>query len=93
MLKQLGRFNPKYRGQDVFTISVPRSGIAYSPLLEWRLAARWAGYTFEQFTELEGDEQSMIVASYRANNQIEAVLSAEQVKEMKRAAKAGRGKK
>jgi len=38
------------------------------------LAAKWANYTWEEFEALEGERQSMVVATYRASNQIEAVL-------------------
>lgn len=49
--------------------------MSYTPFLEWRLAAQWANYTWEQFEALEGDQQAGVVASYRAFNQIEAVLA------------------
>jgi hypothetical protein len=54
---------------------VPRSGISYAPELEWRLAARWAGYKMEEFQALDGADQSDVVAAYRAQNQIDAVLA------------------
>jgi hypothetical protein len=46
--------------------------------LEWRLAAQWGNYTFEQFCNLEGDEQSDVVATYRTHLQIESVVAYEQ---------------
>jgi hypothetical protein len=54
---------------------VPRSGISYAPELEWRLAARWNRYKWHEFQALDGDEQSKLVAAYRVQNQIEAVLA------------------
>jgi len=66
---------------------VPRSGIEYSAELEWRFAARWAGYRLEEFFALDGEEQSAIVASYRIQNQVEAVLSLEQIRELRRGKK------
>jgi len=62
--------------------------VAYAPELEWRLAARWAGYRYlEEFTELDGEEQSAIVASYRIDAYLAAVLTQEQVREAKRKSK------
>lgn len=59
--------------------------MSYAPELEWRLAARWAGYKyFEEFTVLDGEEQSAIVASYRIDAYLAAVLTQEQVRESKR---------
>lgn len=54
---------------------VPLSGITYTSQLEWRLAAKEFHYTWEQFTALEGWEQAEIVAAYRIEKQINAVLS------------------
>ena len=62
------------------------------PELEWRLAARWTGYTYQQFAELDGEEQSAIVATYRSHNQIEAVLAQEQAREMERRGKQARNR-
>lgn len=58
-----------------------------SAMLEWRLAARWAGYTWEAFTALEGDEQAMIVATYRCSTQIDAVVAYAMWKKQQKAAK------
>lgn len=77
----------RFRGRNAFEIKVPRSGISYSTELEWRLAAQWAGYKFGEFQALDGDEQSDIIATYRANFQASAVVSYEQAQEMKRRAK------
>jgi hypothetical protein len=57
------------------------------------LAAIWANYTPEQFFELEGEAQSLIVAAYRTNNQVEAVVTSEQIKEQKRKAAKSKGKR
>lgn len=56
---------------------MPLSGITYSGELEWRLAARRAGYRWHDFRELEGEMQSDIVAAYRTEQQIEAVIASE----------------
>ncbi len=39
------------------------------------MAARWGGYTVEQFDELDGSRQAIIVAAYRCEKQIDAVLA------------------
>jgi hypothetical protein len=54
---------------------VPRSGVTYAGELEYRFAAQWAHYQWEDFIDLDGEDQSAIVASYRAYNQIEGVLA------------------
>lgn len=64
-----------------------RSGITFSSALEWRLAAKWAGYTYEAFIELEGDLQSAHVAAYRSVSQFEAVLAEDAAKEAARRAR------
>lgn len=62
-------------------MATARSGISFSTALEWRLAAQWAGYRYEDFVELEGDLQSAHVAAYRSYQQIEAVLAEAAAKE------------
>lgn len=57
---------------------VPRSGVTYAPEFEWLLAARWAGYTLREYRRLSGDEQSEILALYRGQVQIDAVLAQEE---------------
>ena len=65
----------------MFAYEVPRSGISYAPELEWRQAARWAGFKrFRNFIKLSGREQSEIVAHYRTVNQIDAVVALDQVR-------------
>ena len=45
-------------------------------MLEWFLAARWAGLRwFDDFDALDGEDMAFIVAAYRTNLQIEAVVS------------------
>lgn len=83
MLWQLPHFQVRFRGRDVFSISTARSGVSYAPILEWVLAARWAGYTYEQFEKMDGDRQSFYVAARRAELQIEAVMTKEANKKAK----------
>ena len=67
---------------------MPRSGITFSPELEWFEAAAWSNYKWDEFLELEGEMQSQIIAAYEAHNQIEAVVAQEQARQA--AAKARR---
>ena len=73
-----------FRGEDIFRIKVPHSGVEIeNPEYEWRSAAQWARYTFEGFQELDGERQARIVAHYRTHHQLEAVIAQAQVREMK----------
>jgi hypothetical protein len=63
---------------------VPRSGASFSETYEWEEAARWRGYKWEEFEELDGERQSRIVAHFRVHHQLEAVISHEQNREAKR---------
>lgn len=74
----------RFKGRDIFKCRVPRSGLTYSTEFEWVLAAQWAHYKQEEFRELEGDEQSRIVAAYRCHMQAEAVVHHEMQRKMDR---------
>lgn len=55
---------------------IPRSGVRYSIMLEWFLAARWAGlHWFDDFDQLDGEDMAFVVAAYRTSTQIEAVVA------------------
>lgn len=72
---------------------MPLSGVAYEPELEWRYAARWAGYKYaEEFAMLDGEEQSAIVAAYRIEHYVAAVLAQEQARESERRAARAKSK-
>jgi hypothetical protein len=43
----------------------PRSGITFTLEFERRLVAKWAGYTYEAFCDLDGFNQAGHVAAYR----------------------------
>jgi len=50
--------------------------VKYSLILEWFLAARWAGLEwFGEFNDLDGEDMAFVVAAYRTNMQIEAVVA------------------
>lgn len=51
------------------------------------LAAVWAGYRPTEFFELDGEMQSLIVAAYETDAQIEAVLVDDQNRKMNREAR------
>ena len=74
----------------MFEIKVPRSGVTYSPEFHWIEAAAWANYQPDDFFELDGEKQSLIVAAYETHNQIEAVINQEQVRKAQMRARAKR---
>ena len=51
--------------------------MSYSLEFEMREAARFLHYRWQEFLELDGEEQSEIVAHYRAHGQIEGVMAKE----------------
>jgi hypothetical protein len=51
--------------------------------LHWILAGVWANYQPGEFLELEGEFQSLVVAAYEANGQIEAVIADDRMRKMK----------
>jgi hypothetical protein len=80
-------FSPKYRGRDLFTWPVKRSKADFSLDYERLLAARWAGYDWQSFQKMEGNDQAEIVAAYR----IEQRISALEMREMMPPRKKSRG--
>jgi len=47
-------------------------------LFEWYLAARWAGYRWDDFCALDAaTEQAFHVAAYRCQMQLDAILAKE----------------
>lgn len=81
---------PTYKGRNIFDKKVPLSGIKYSFALEWRLAAQWAGYRYEDFIELPTDHQAQHIAAYRCDQQIRAVVAHEQARAAKNRPKPSR---
>lgn len=61
--------------------------MTYSEVFEWRLAAQWAGYRYEDFVMLEGDLQSAHVAAYRDSQALRAVMDDAAVKQSAKNAK------
>ena len=78
------------RGKDIFEYRVPRSGLTYSPLLHWRLVAKWAEYSWPEWEKLEPDLQAFEIAAYETHMQAEAVLHEEQRKKAEQQAKRGK---
>ncbi len=75
------RFQPTYRGTDLFAIQVPASGVSYSLELEVIQAAVWAQMSPAEFEQLPGEEQSSLVAAYQIVHRAEAVLAHESRRE------------
>jgi hypothetical protein len=57
--------------------------VKYSGVLEWIFAAKWAGYKWNDFLKLTGDDQSILVAAYQTERQIESVAADDQSKKSK----------
>ena len=66
---------PTFRGQNVFNLRTPRSGIAYSLVLEWAQAARWWYVPWDQWEQIPVEQQEFMIAAYRTHVQIESVLA------------------
>jgi len=47
-------------------------------------AARWRGYRNDEFQELEIEEQALIIAHYRIDSQIRAIIEHENEKASRR---------
>lgn len=56
-------------------LALPKSSLTYSQVFLHRKAARHSGYTWLEFRELLGPEQSRIVAFYQASMIENALLS------------------
>lgn len=81
-----------FRGRDVFSIRVPRSGAQYSLLFECMEAAHWRGLTDEQFALLIPFEQARIIAHYRAHHRLESVIAQQQQRDAEVRAKKNKAK-
>jgi hypothetical protein len=57
---------------------------------EAREAAVFAGYPWEKFTELQGEEQAAVVAHFRLHGRIEAVQTEDAYKKAEHKAKVPR---
>lgn len=68
-------------------MALPKSGLQHAPHLEWILAAQWAGYRFfHEWQDLTGDEQALLIAAWREQQQIQAVLAWQQSRKQPKAA-------
>lgn len=65
-------------------ISLPRSGISYTPALEWELARQWHHIAPAEWDEMDGDEQAKYIAVYRIHYQIEGVIQKARQDDQKR---------
>lgn len=80
-------FRITFRGRDIFSIRVPRSGARYGSLFESMEAAHWRGYKDEEFAALIPFEQARIIAHYRCHFQLDAVIADAQAKKQQQDAK------
>lgn len=81
-------FAVRFKGRDIFSYRTPRSGIVFSPFFEWIKAAIWAGYhPTDFFEDLEGPDQSLVIAAYRTEMQMTAVVEDDARKESERKAR------
>ena len=62
-----------FRGQSIWSQTPPQSKTRYGTLLHWREAAKWAGVAWATFSELDTDEQGMIIAQYECMTRLEAL--------------------
>ena len=53
------------------------------------MAARWGGYRWHDFRELEGEMQADVVAAYRTAQRIEAVLGHETAHKVRASSRIG----
>jgi len=58
--------------------------VTYALEFEARQAARFAGYSHQDFLKLPGEEQNSIVAHFRMHNRIQAVLADDAQKKAER---------
>lgn len=73
-----------FQGKDIFEYTVPRVGLKMNSSFFWRQAARWARLKWEEFCDLDGWEQSAVVAQYETHMQLEAVLEKHRADEAKK---------
>lgn len=74
------------------SIPLPRSGVSYSPMLEWELVRQWHHISPAEWNEMQGDEQAKYIAVYRVHHQIEGVLAKKQADDAKRSRRKYGGK-
>jgi hypothetical protein len=67
-------FGVEWLGQPVGAWKVPSTPGKYGAAFEARKAARYSGYAWEAFCTLTGPEQSAVVAFYREDTRLEALM-------------------
>lgn len=83
-------FEVRWHGYPIKEYYLEPSGVTYSLKFEAREAACFAGYTYQDFLELPGEEQNAIVAHYQMHNRIQAVQADDAQKKAERKARIGR---
>ena len=77
MLEQRNPFGLVYKRRDAWKVRTKRSGFEFEQHLGWLLACQWWGCSPEQFEQYAVDKQALMIATYEAHNQIEAILADE----------------
>jgi hypothetical protein len=77
-------FRPLYKGRDIFRIPVTKSGASFGAPLEWIYAAKFNGFNTMEFLRESLDDQVFMIAAYRVDAQLKAVIEEERAEEMRR---------
>jgi len=64
------RFGVKWKGTLVNPLAIPKTGATANGVYGDQMAARWRGYTWDEFCELPGQRQSEIVALHRLDTML-----------------------
>lgn len=79
-----------YRGRNLWGIRTKRSGFSFAQTLQWLLACQWWGLSLKDFQELDGNEQSLMIAAYESSTMMESVIAAEHEKKARNISDVGR---
>ena len=69
------RFGVKWNGVAVNPFAIPHSGATSFGVYGDQLAARWGGYTWEDFCQLSGPRQSEVVTLCRLENLLQIITT------------------
>ena len=69
-------FNPKYKGQNVFSQFSPQSHITYdSAIMRYIEVAHWDNMSYQEFRNQDVEYQSLLAAAFDSKHKAEAVKS------------------
>lgn len=80
-------FGATYNNRDIFDYTLPKGKVRYDWELHCREVARWAGYTWIEFLDLDDTEQVAVIAHYDVIHTIEAIQNHEQIRKSKQRGK------